>query len=154
MKEESVKLVAGHESAEGLEPADGALDDPAFSITPQLSSVLGYRPNTAAAIRTNQFDSTVSQPLTTFWLVLGDLSFRIGMLVHLLYHSDHVRRVLYDRQKNYPRGWHYRLLRSIGRRPAKWLERPRIKARLFGTIRLTAFKRLSEMVAPTEAPLV
>jgi len=34
-------------------------------------------------------------------------------LVHFLYHPDHVRRVLYDHQKNYPRGWHYRLLRSL-----------------------------------------
>jgi cytochrome P450 len=38
---------------------------------------------------------------------------RIGSLVHFLYHPDHVRRVLYDHQKNYPRGWHYRLLRSL-----------------------------------------
>ena len=38
---------------------------------------------------------------------------RIGTLVHFLYHPDHVRRVLYDHQKNYPRGWHYRLLRSL-----------------------------------------
>lgn len=34
-------------------------------------------------------------------------------LVHFLYHPDHVRRVLYDHQKNYPRGWHYRLLRNL-----------------------------------------
>jgi cytochrome P450 len=39
---------------------------------------------------------------------------RIGpTLVHFLYHPDHVRRVLYDHQKNYPRAWHYRLLRSL-----------------------------------------
>src|SRR5215212_5389325 len=39
---------------------------------------------------------------------------RIGpSLVHFLYHPDHVRRVLYDHQKIYPRGWHYRLLRSL-----------------------------------------
>ncbi len=39
---------------------------------------------------------------------------RIGpALVHFLYHPDHVRRVLYDHQKNYPRGWPYRLLRSL-----------------------------------------
>jgi cytochrome P450 len=39
---------------------------------------------------------------------------RIGpSLVHFLYHPDHVRRVLYDCQKNYPRGWHYRLLHSL-----------------------------------------
>jgi cytochrome P450 len=39
---------------------------------------------------------------------------RIGpSLAHFLYHPDHVRHVLYDHQKNYPRGWHYRLLRSL-----------------------------------------
>lgn len=38
---------------------------------------------------------------------------RIGSLVHFLYHPDHVRHVLYDHQKNYPRGWHYGLLRSL-----------------------------------------
>jgi cytochrome P450 len=38
---------------------------------------------------------------------------RIGSLVHFLYHPDHVRRVLYDHQRNYPRGWHYRLLRRL-----------------------------------------
>jgi cytochrome P450 len=39
---------------------------------------------------------------------------RIGpSLAHFLYHPDHVRRVLYDQQKNYPRGWQYRLLRRL-----------------------------------------
>lgn len=38
---------------------------------------------------------------------------RIGMLVHFLYHPEHVRHVLYDHQKNYLRGWHYRLLRNL-----------------------------------------
>jgi cytochrome P450 len=43
----------------------------------------------------------------------GDVfRFRIGpLLVHFLYHPDHVRRVLYEHQKNYLRGWHYRFLR-------------------------------------------
>src|SRR5580765_3491467 len=61
MKEESVELVAGHESAEGLQPTDGALHDPAFAIAPQLPSVLSRWPDTAAAMRTNQFDPAVSQ---------------------------------------------------------------------------------------------
>src|SRR6187431_1429254 len=64
MEEERVELVASHESSEGLEPADGAFDDPAFSITPQWSSVLGRRSNTAAAMRADQLDPTVSQSLT------------------------------------------------------------------------------------------
>src|SRR6187431_654438 len=64
MEEECVELVPGHESSEGLEPADGAFHDPTFSITPQWSSVLGRRSNTAAAMRADQLDPTVSQSLT------------------------------------------------------------------------------------------
>jgi cytochrome P450 len=43
----------------------------------------------------------------------GDVfRFRIGPLpVYFLYHPRHVRRVLYEHQKNYQRGWHYDLLR-------------------------------------------
>jgi cytochrome P450 len=46
---------------------------------------------------------------------LGDVvRFRNGpILVHFLYHPDHVRRVLHDRQKNYLRGWQYRLLQRL-----------------------------------------
>jgi hypothetical protein len=42
----------------------------------------------------------------------GDVfRFRIGpLLIHFLYHPDAVRRVFYDHQKNYLRGWQYRLL--------------------------------------------
>jgi cytochrome P450 len=45
----------------------------------------------------------------------GDVfRFRIGpLVVHVLSHPDHVRHVLHDRQKDYPRGWHYRLLRHL-----------------------------------------
>src|SRR5687767_4754375 len=45
----------------------------------------------------------------------GDVfRFRMGpLLMHYVYHPDHVRRVLFDRQKNYLRGWHYRLLRRL-----------------------------------------
>jgi cytochrome P450 len=45
----------------------------------------------------------------------GDVfRFRLGpLLLHFVYHPDHVRRVLHDRQKNYLRGWHYRLLRRL-----------------------------------------
>ncbi len=42
----------------------------------------------------------------------GDVfRFRLGpLLIHSLYHPDHVRRVFQDHFKNYPRGWHYKLL--------------------------------------------
>src|SRR5687768_4075528 len=45
----------------------------------------------------------------------GDVfRFRIGpLVVHFLYHPDHVRHVLQDHQNNYPRGWHYRLVRRL-----------------------------------------
>ena len=45
----------------------------------------------------------------------GDVfRFRIGpLVVHFLYHPDHVRHVLHDHPKNYQRGWHYRLLRRL-----------------------------------------
>jgi cytochrome P450 len=49
------------------------------------------------------------------WERFGDVfRFRIGpLLVHFLYHPDHVRRVLHDNQKNYLRGWQFRLLRRL-----------------------------------------
>jgi cytochrome P450 len=45
----------------------------------------------------------------------GDVvRFRIGpLLVHFLYHPDHVRHVLFDHPKDYLRGWQYRLLRRL-----------------------------------------
>jgi cytochrome P450 len=45
----------------------------------------------------------------------GDVfRFRIGpLVVHFLYHPDHVRRVLYEQQKNFVRGWQYQILRRL-----------------------------------------
>ncbi|MBV9467800.1 MAG: cytochrome P450, partial [Abitibacteriaceae bacterium] len=45
----------------------------------------------------------------------GDvMRLRIGpLLLHFLFHPDHIRRVLFTHQKNYLRGWHYRLLRQL-----------------------------------------
>ncbi len=45
----------------------------------------------------------------------GDVArLQVGpVLVHLVFHPDHVRHVLHDRQKIYLRGWHYRLLRNL-----------------------------------------
>jgi cytochrome P450 len=45
----------------------------------------------------------------------GDVfRFRVGpVLTHFLFHPDHVRHVLHDQQKNYLRGWHYRLLQRL-----------------------------------------
>ncbi|HVR35350.1 MAG TPA: cytochrome P450 [Methylomirabilota bacterium] len=45
----------------------------------------------------------------------GDVvRFRNGpFLIHFLYHPDHVRLVLHDRQRNYLRSWQYRLLQRL-----------------------------------------
>ena len=45
----------------------------------------------------------------------GDVfRFRIGpVAVHFIYHPAHVRRVLHENQKNYLRGWQYRLMRRL-----------------------------------------
>jgi cytochrome P450 len=45
----------------------------------------------------------------------GDVfRYRMGpVLAHFLFHPDHVRHVLQDEYKNYPRGWHYDLLRRL-----------------------------------------
>lgn len=45
----------------------------------------------------------------------GDVvRFRSGpLLLHFLYHPDHVRRVLHDAPKNYLRGWQYKLLQRL-----------------------------------------
>src|SRR5216683_5760509 len=64
------------------------------------------------------FREALRDPLGFQWRArerFGDVfRFRIGpMAVHFLYHPDHVRRVLHDHQKNYPRSWHYRLLRRL-----------------------------------------
>ncbi len=45
----------------------------------------------------------------------GDVArFRIGpMLVYFVFHPDHVRHILHDHQKNYLRGWQYRILKNL-----------------------------------------
>src|SRR5688500_4410174 len=42
----------------------------------------------------------------------GDVvRFRAGpVLIHFLFHPEHIKRVFQDHQKNYERGWQYRLL--------------------------------------------
>jgi cytochrome P450 len=83
---------------------------------------------------------------------------RIGSLVHFLYHPDHVRHVLYDHQKNYPRAWHYRLLRSllgnglVASEGAHWRRQRRLAQPAFHRQRLSGYARVmaeatSEMLA-------
>jgi cytochrome P450 len=83
---------------------------------------------------------------------------RIGSLVHFLYHPDHVRRVLYEHQRNYPRGWHYRLLRSllgnglVASEGDHWRRQRRLAQPAFHRQRLSGYARImvqatSEMLA-------
>jgi len=77
----------------------------------------------------------------------GDvLRFRIGpVLIHFLYHPDHVRRVLYDNPKNYLRGWHYRLVgrlfgdNLVASEGAVWLRQRRLAHPAFLRQRLAGY---------------
>jgi cytochrome P450 len=71
---------------------------------------------------------------------------RIGpLLVHVLFHPDHVRQVLYEQQKNYLRGWHYRMTRRlIGNNLVVsegpfWLRQRRLAQEAFSRERLAAY---------------
>ncbi len=67
------------------------------------------------------------------------------LLIHYLYHPDHVRRVLYDNPKNYLRGWHYRLLARlfgdnlVASEGAAWLRQRRLAQGAFHRQRLAGY---------------
>src|SRR6186997_352050 len=63
MEKKSVELVAGHESAEGLQPADGALNDPAFAVALQPAAVLGGGPHASSPMGADQLNPTLGQSL-------------------------------------------------------------------------------------------
>src|SRR5688572_5284318 len=63
MEEKSVELVARYQSPEGLEPADGALDDPAFAIAPQRATILSGWSLAATAVWADELDTTAGQSL-------------------------------------------------------------------------------------------
>ena len=77
----------------------------------------------------------------------GDVfRFRVGPLVnHFLYHPEHVRRVLHEHQKNYLRGWHYRILRRLfgdnltASEGAFWLRQRRLAQPAFHRQRLPEY---------------
>lgn len=77
----------------------------------------------------------------------GDvMRLRIGpLLLHFLYHPEHVRRVLHTHQKNYLRGWHYRLLRQlfgenlVVSEGSHWLRQRRLAQPAFGRCRIEAY---------------
>src|SRR5947207_12208417 len=68
----------------------------------------------------------------------GDVfRYRIGPLVfHLLAHPDHVKHVLLDNQKNYPRSWYYNRLKVLVGEGLVTTEGP-------------AWRRLRRMAQPT-----
>jgi cytochrome P450 len=77
----------------------------------------------------------------------GDIiRFRIGpLLLHFVYHPDHVRQILHDKQKNYLRGWQYRFLqRLLGDNLVvsegdSWLRQRRLAQPAFHRQRLLAY---------------
>ena len=77
----------------------------------------------------------------------GDVfRFRFGpLLLHFLFHPNHVRRILHDQQKNYLRGWHYRLARGLAvdnlvvSEGDFWLRQRRMAQPAFHRQRLTGY---------------
>jgi cytochrome P450 len=77
----------------------------------------------------------------------GDVvRFYVGPLAaHFLFQPDHVRHVLQDRQKDYPRGWHYRLVRNllgenlVVSEGAYWLRQRRLAQPAFARQRLVGY---------------
>lgn len=63
MKEEGIDFVAGNESAEGLQPTDGAFDDPPLAITPEWSTILRGRTHAALSMRADDLDVASRQAL-------------------------------------------------------------------------------------------
>src|SRR5690606_25912690 len=52
-------FVTDHQSAEVGQPCDRALHDPAMAIAPQRAPILGRRPDAAAPVRADQFDTSL-----------------------------------------------------------------------------------------------
>src|SRR3989442_9319311 len=57
-------VIANHQMPEVAEPREGALDFPAPAVAPQRSSVLGHRFASIPAMRGDQLDPALSQPLS------------------------------------------------------------------------------------------
>lgn len=80
----------------------------------------------------------------------GDVfRFRIGpILIHFVYHPDHVRRVLFDNPKNYVRGWQYRVMaRLFGENLVVsdgpyWLRQRRLAQPAFSRQRLAGYAQV------------
>jgi hypothetical protein len=70
VKEKRVVFVARDQSAKGLQPADGALDDPAFAVTAKRAAVLRGSAYAASAMRTDEFNAALGQALAE-WIAIA-----------------------------------------------------------------------------------
>ena len=61
MKEERIEFESGNQPSEGLEPTDGAFDDPAFAITSEWSPILRSVADAALTMRADQLDVALSK---------------------------------------------------------------------------------------------
>jgi cytochrome P450 len=80
----------------------------------------------------------------------GDVfRFRIGpVVIHFVYHPEHVRRVLHENQKNYLRGWQYRTIQryfgdslTVSEGPY-WLRQRRMAQQAFHRPRLADYAQV------------
>jgi len=71
MEEERIKFVSSDQSSKVLEPTDRPLNLPSSSISPKSTTVLFGGANTPTAMRANQFDVSLGQPITQLVAVGG-----------------------------------------------------------------------------------
>src|ERR1700686_4204089 len=75
MKERAIDheraVVADDQAPEVPQPADGAFDDPPFSVPAQCSAILCRRTNAISLVGTDQFDASLSQALPQRIAIVG-----------------------------------------------------------------------------------
>jgi hypothetical protein len=71
VEEKRVELIACHQAAKRLQPADGPLHDPAAAKAPQRAAVLRGGSLAAAAMRTDQLDAALGQAIAQRIAVRG-----------------------------------------------------------------------------------
>jgi hypothetical protein len=71
VKEEGVELVSCHQPSKGLEPTDGAFNDPPLAVPTQWAAILSGRPSAASAMGTDQFDAVSGQTLSQRIAICG-----------------------------------------------------------------------------------
>ena len=61
MIENCIELITGHESSKGLQPANRAFDDPPSTVASERSTILSCWSDTTPSMRTDEFDTALSQ---------------------------------------------------------------------------------------------